>query len=192
MDGEQVCRGKGERETYLERLLAWLVRVFVNRNVIFRPRQMFMLERIKRSLQSTPRRQYHHHPTITQKFILLAILFTTTTPNLNTTKKERTHPFTVNRHLRFLIDPQILNLPNLPHLLHIRRITPRPENDRDLRARVDVVGCDEGSGGVVDEGDELHGDLLLVEVQSGWSRGRGGSRRDVKSTDEEGVRWIWR
>lgn len=73
-----------------------------------------------------------------------------------------THPFTIDRHLRLAIDPQVLDLPDLAHLLHIRRITPRAENDGYLRARVDVVARDQRPGRVIDERRELHGYVLWV------------------------------
>lgn len=73
-----------------------------------------------------------------------------------------THPLAVDGHFRIRVQSQILDLSNLTHTLHIRRITSRPENDSDLGTRVDVVGGDEGSGGVVDEGGQLNGDLLWV------------------------------
>lgn len=63
----------------------------------------------------------------------------------------RTYPFTVDGHLRIISDSKILHLLNIAHLLHIRGVAACPKDDGYLSAGVNVVRCDKGSGGVVDE-----------------------------------------
>ena len=54
----------------------------------------------------------------------------------------------------------MIDLLNVLHILHIRRVAPRAEDDGDLRARVHVVRCDERAGGVVDERGEFDWEVL--------------------------------
>lgn len=126
-------------ETYLECLLA------CNRDIILRPRQMLMLERVECTLRNPPATA--RIPTSAPS--LLQPLFH------SKVKGNKTYPFTINNHLRPRINHQILSLPNLANVLHIRRVTSRPEDDGDLGAGVDIVRGDEGSGCVVDDGGDV-------------------------------------
>ena len=49
--------------------------------------------------------------------------------------------------------------------LHVRSIAAGTEDDGDLGVGVDVVGRDEGTGRVVDEGGKLTRDVLMSDLQ---------------------------
>lgn len=46
--------------------------------------------------------------------------------------------------------------------LHVSGITARTEDDGNLGIGIDVVGGNESTGGVVDQGNQLGGDILMV------------------------------
>lgn len=46
--------------------------------------------------------------------------------------------------------------------LHVSGITAGTEDDGNLGIGIDVVGGNESTGGVVDQGNQLGGDILMV------------------------------
>jgi len=54
----------------------------------------------------------------------------------------------------------MLQLFNVPNLLHIRSIASRSEYTADFGTRVNVVGCDERAGRVVNQRAECDGESL--------------------------------
>jgi len=53
--------------------------------------------------------------------------------------------------------------------LHVRSVATGSEDDSDLGVGVDVVGRDEGTGRIVDEGGKLTRDVLMSDLQ--WYKG---------------------
>lgn len=82
-----------------------------------------------------------------------------------------TYPFTVDRHLRARIDAKMIDLFDVLHVFHIRRVAARTKNDSDLRAWVNVVRRDERAGRVVYERGEFDREVLW------WPMGTGGRMR---------------
>lgn len=66
----------------------------------------------------------------------------------------------VDRHLLVIWQAQVLHLRDVTSGLHVRSVTSGTEDHSDLGVWVDVVGCDQGTGGIVDESGELNGNVL--------------------------------
>lgn len=162
---EDLDTGVGERTTYLESLLARFIRRLINDLVVLRPWEMFVLKRVKCTLHTNNQNQ----PSLPERGSLQE------TPP--------THPFTINRHLRIVLDPQRLALFNIAHLLHIRSVTSRSEDDSDLRAWVDVVRGDERAGRVVDEGGECYWDILGNQLSAAGTKEWEGKARTALPRD---------
>ena len=61
-------------------------------------------------------------------------------------------------------------------MLHISRVTSSTEDDGDLGVGVDIVGSDQGTSGIVDQGGHLGSDVL----------------RASKGNEERGIRQVLR
>ena len=72
----------------------------------------------------------------------------------------------VDRHLLVIWQTQVLHLRDVASSLHVRSVTTSTKDHSDLGVRVNVVGCDQGTGGVVDESGELDGNVLLHQAAS--------------------------
>ena len=69
----------------------------------------------------------------------------------------------IDGHLLVLRQAEPVHFRDILCRLHIRRITSRAKNDRNLGVRIHVVGRDESPSGVVDESNEFCGDILRAE-----------------------------
>lgn len=74
-----------------------------------------------------------------------------------------TNPFAVDRHVDIVGNPHRLDFIAIAYVLHISGIATSSENAGDLRARINVVGGDQGTSGVVDQGRQLDWQLLCEE-----------------------------
>jgi hypothetical protein len=71
-------------------------------------------------------------------------------------------PFTVDSHALFRWQTDIVHLGDVFGSLHVGGITSGTEDDGNLGVWVDIVGRDEGTGSVVDEGSEFCLDILII------------------------------
>ena len=56
----------------------------------------------------------------------------------------------------------MVELSDVPDFFHVSSVTPRPENNTDLCARIDIVGGDECSRRVVDKRGDFDRDVLAA------------------------------
>lgn len=73
-----------------------------------------------------------------------------------------THPFAVNRHHSVVRNAEVLHLGNTPDALGVSGVAPSAEDNADTCSRIGVVGRNESSGGIVDQGGECHRDVVLL------------------------------
>lgn len=69
-------------------------------------------------------------------------------------------PLAVDGHLLVVRKSESLHLGDVTDGLHVSGVTAGSEDDGDFGSGVDVVGSDQGSSGVVDEGGEGNGNVL--------------------------------
>lgn len=73
-------------------------------------------------------------------------------------------PLAVDSHTGSLGQSESAHLGYVLRGLHVCSVASSTKDDSDLCVWVNVVGGDEGSGGVVDQGSELNGDILAVSA----------------------------
>ena len=96
----------------------------------------------------------------------LVLFPTTSTSNSELTKvnvleRIERSPLAVDSHLLLIGQSQSLHLGDVLDGLHVGSVASGSEDDSDFGGRVDVIGGDESSGGVVDESREGDGDVLI-------------------------------
>lgn len=79
-------------------------------------------------------------------------------------KRVERSPFAVDGHTGSAWKTNRVHLGDVLGCLHVGRVTSGTENDRNLGVRVDVVGGDKGTGGIVDQGGKLAWDVLRCQL----------------------------
>jgi hypothetical protein len=74
----------------------------------------------------------------------------------------RTH---VDGHVLLGSQTQLVHLGNVSGLLHVGSVTSGTKDTGNLGVRVDIVGSDQGTGGVVNQGGHLATDVLRRQEQ---------------------------